>query len=88
MSLRKSYRLGKKAGAGNSRAGNKANFKILSKKTKRSTKAAIIGGALVGTATSKSGRKRVGKLLKKGAYKMTAKHKAAISRALKGRKRS
>jgi len=45
-------------------------------------KTAATAGVLAGMAARKANN------VKKGAYKMTAKHKAAISRALKGRKRS
>jgi len=45
-------------------------------------KSAVLAGVVAGNTARNAGK------LKKGVYKMTAKHKAAISRALKGRKRS
>ena len=81
--LKNAVKTGYKAGAGNTRSGSKANKMLRNKKTKTSTKVAVLGAAVVGTASSKKGRSR----FKKEAYRMTAKHRAAISRALKGKKR-
>ena len=44
-------------------------------------KTAAVAGLIAGKTKRRAGQ------IKKGAYKMTAKHKAAISKALKGRKR-
>ena len=58
-----------------------SNLTGLQRKGNKSGKTAAVAGVLTGMAVRKA------RNVKKGAYKMTAKHKAAISRALKGRKR-
>lgn len=85
------YALGSYGGSKRSTPGGRSPD---SKSIKALGKSSMLGG--VTRAGIKTGRavgitKRLGKEVKKNAkriaYKMTAKHKAAISKALKGRKR-
>jgi hypothetical protein len=79
---KRNYKLGRKAGAGKHNARGLAQSKMNRKSTSKTQKAAIMIGSVAGL-NSKKNRDKV----KKSAYKMTAKHKAAIAKALKGRKR-
>jgi hypothetical protein len=77
MKLKKRLKVGVKL-ASKSANKTKRNYKNVGK----TQKAAIMVGSVAGL-NSKKNRDKV----KKSAYKMTAKHKAAIAKALKGRKR-
>lgn len=75
---KRNFKLGRKAGAGKHNARGLAQSKMNRKSVGKTQKAAIMIGSVAGL-NSKKNRKKV----KKTVYKMTAKHKAAISRALK-----